>query len=204
MPTTQSSAVSKGRISKEFYKEVIFKVCPTFQVDDHIKPLMNELFFYANGEVSPQLKLDPNKGILLWGSIGTGKSTIIKILGEVLRPVGGGYKTVNCSYLANQFAATGLEAVNSSTYNESDRGVNPVDRAFDELGREPIPAKHFGNELNIMQYVFQCRYELRSTIKTHATTNINPKAIGSLYGDYIADRMSEMFNIIELKGKSRR
>lgn len=180
------------------------EVCPQFEADANTKELMNELYYYVNGETSPKLNLDPKKGILLWGNIGTGKSTIIRILGEVLRMFGKGYKTVNCSYMATQFAASGLDAVNTSTYNETDRGVRPVDRAFDELGREPIPARHYGNELNIMQYVFQCRYELRESIRTYATTNINPQSLGSLYGDYIADRMSEMFNIVELKGKSRR
>lgn len=194
----------KSKITPDQFKNKVFDVCPHFELDIYTKDLMNELYFYANGETSPIMKLDPQKGILLWGGIGTGKSTIIKILGEVMRINGRGYKTVNCSYMATQFAATGLDAVNSSTYNETDRGVRPVDRAFDELGREPIPARHYGNELNIMQYVFQCRYELRESIITHATTNINPQYLGQIYGEYIADRMSEMFNIIELKGKSRR
>lgn len=194
----------KSKITPEQFKNKVLEVCPQFEADANTKELMNELYYYVNGETSPKLNLDPKKGILLWGNIGTGKSTIIRILGEVLRMFGKGYKTVNCSYMATQFAASGLDAVNTSTYNETDRGVRPVDRAFDELGREPIPARHYGNELNIMQYVFQCRYELRESIRTYATTNINPQSLGSLYGDYIADRMSEMFNIVELKGKSRR
>ena len=112
--------------------------------------------------------------------------------------------TVNCSHLATQFAANGLEALNSSTYNNTEIRPKPVNRAFDELGREPIPARHYGTELNIMQYVFQCRYELRDKIRTFTTTNLPPKSIGKLYGAYIADRVNEMFNIVELKGKSRR
>lgn len=198
------TAEENKRISPELYKKKIYDVCPNFVVDSDIKTIMNELYYYVNGEVSPQLKLDPQKGILLWGDIGTGKSTVIKILGEVLRLKGHGYKTVNCSYLATQFSANGLEALNDSTYNETDRGCNPVSRAFDELGREPIPAKHYGNELNVIQYIFQCRYELRDKIKTFATTNLRPQALEKLYGSYIADRVEEMFNVIELNGKSRR
>ena len=75
-------------------------------------------------------------------------------------------------------------------------GARPVNRAFDELGREPIPAKHYGNDLNVMQYIFQCRYELRSSVRTFATTNISPVSLSKIYGEYIFDRINEMFNIV--------
>lgn len=198
----ESSVVSKNKIGTELYRKVVLHVMPDFVIDERNIRIMNELYYYVNNDDKGQY--DHKKGILLWGSIGSGKSTIIRILGELLRFNGTGYKTVNCSYLANQYAAYGIDALNSSTYNETDTGAKPVDRAFDELGREPIPAKHYGNELNIMQYVFQCRYEIRHEVRTFATTNITPDSIGRLYGDYIADRITEMFNIVELGGRSRR
>ena len=55
-----------------------------------------------------------------------------------------------------------------------------------------------------MQYVFQCRYELRYDAVTHATTNMTIEEIQLKYGAYIADRINEMFNVIELNGASRR
>ena len=189
------------RIDVAKFKEIIQSVCPGFVIDDSNREIMNQLFFYVNEQPGA---LDTNKVILLWGNVGTGKSTIIKILGEELRYNNKGYKTVNCSYLATQFAAIGLDALNESTYNEGLSGARPVNRAFDELGRETIPAKHYGNELNVMQYIFQCRYEYRSTVRTFATTNINPSFLSKIYGEYIADRINEMFNIIELNGTSRR
>ena len=40
---------------------------------------------------------------------------------------------------------------------------------------------------------------------THATTNLDPNTeFVNKYGDYIADRVKEMCNVIELKGVSRR
>ena len=188
-------------IDTEIFKRIVYSVCPEFVVDAHNRDVMNDLFFYVNDMPG---NLDPKKGILLWGNVGTGKSTIIKIIGEELRYRNQGYKTVNCSYLATQFSAIGLDALNQSTYNEGSMGARPVNRAFDELGREPIPAKHYGNELNVMQYIFQCRYELRSVVRTFATTNIAPVSLAKIYGDYIFDRINEMFNIVELNGASRR
>ena len=198
---TQTSSVDLKGIDAETFKRIMHSVCPEFVIDDFNRQLMNDLFFYVNEKPG---RLDPNKGILLWGNVGTGKSTIIKILGEELRCRNQGYKTVNCSYLATQYSAIGLDALNQSTYNEGSMGARPVNRAFDELGREPIPAKHYGNDLNVMQYVFQCRYELRYSVRTFATTNMPPASLSKIYGEYIFDRINEMFNIVELSGSSRR
>jgi len=77
--------------------------------------------------------------------------------------------------------------------------------AIDELGREPMDAKHYGTGINVVQIILQLRYEVRREFITLATTNLNPDIeFESKYGDYIADRVKEMFNVIEIKGKSRR
>lgn len=195
------SVASSNNISPEIFKRVVFKVCPEFKSDENNVIVLNNIYKYVNGIAG---ELDSKKGLLIWGSVGSGKSTIIKIVGEILRLRGEGYKTLNCSYLATQFAAYGLDALNTSTYNDGERGPNPVNRAFDELGREPIPAKHYGTDLNVMQYIIQCRYELRDTVKTFATTNLRPAALGQIYGAYIEDRITEMFNIVEMTSLSYR
>lgn len=200
-----SSAESSLKpITPERFRYVMERVCPGFVIDDDNRHLINSMFYYVNGKSHPRYMLDPSKGVLLWGPVGTGKSTIIRILGELLRLHGQGYATINCSYLATQYATKGLEALNSSTINETEIGIKPVNRAFDELGREPVPAKYYGNDLNVMQYIFQCRYEIRDRVKTFATTNLRPDGLTGLYGQYIADRIGEMFTVVELKGKSRR
>jgi len=127
----------------------------------------------------------------------------MKILAEVQRTDNRGFKCVNCPELSTKFAAYELEAMNESTFNQG-VSADPVERGFDEVGREPIPAKYFGNDLNVMQYIFGIRYELRKLVKTHVTTNVRKESIPILYGDYIFDRLNEMFNFIEIKGESRR
>lgn len=84
--------------------------------------------------------------------------------------------------------------------------LGPVDMCFDEFGREPIPAKYFGNELNVMQHIFHIRYSYwqQYGLKTYVTTNLYPNDVERKYGDYIRDRRGEMFNLIELNGESRR
>lgn len=143
------------------------------------------------------------------GDIGTGKSTIIQIMNMYDKlskglsiggyPIGG-FRIESASTAATAYSTKGPDALETYTYNKG----NPHTISFDELGREPILAKYFGTELNVMQYLFQCRYELRHEVITHVTTNLSLKDVQSTYGAYIADRINEMFNVIELKGKSRR
>lgn len=97
------------------------------------------------------------------------------------------------------YVSKGLDGLNKMTYNDS----KPVTVAFDEVGREPYPVKHFGTEMNVMQFIFQTRYELRYKCLTHVTTNMKPEKIADVYGDYIADRVNEMFNVIKIDGESR-
>ena len=166
---------------------------------------MNQLFLYTEGRG----KLDTNKGLLLRGDIGTGKSTIMQILNRYWYftrgkakgryPVGG-FRIDSASFIANSFSMRGKDALELYTYNNG----APRMICFDELGREPTPAKYFGTELNVMQYIFQCRYELRHEAITHVTTNLTIKEIQTIYGAYIADRINEMFNVLDLNGASRR
>lgn len=196
--TQTSKGLQPNERSRARYREKVFEVCPGFKVDENNKEILNELFSYAHGVG----KLDPNKGIWLYGEVGTGKSTLIKILAEYQRTMWKGFKCVNCASLAAMFSSYGIESLNESTWNEGYMGSNPVERAFDELGRETIPAKYYGNELNVMQHIIQIRYDLK--VKTHITTNITPEAIIPLYGEHIYDRAVEMFNFIEMKGESKR
>lgn len=192
--------MNQSSVSIETFKRVVFEVCPNFQITDENRIILNEMYNYINGKSET---LDKSKGIWFWGAIGTGKSTLMKILAEVQRTDDRGFRCVNCSELATRFAASGLDALNESTYNEY-LSSSPVERGFDEVGREPIPAKHFGNDLNVMQYIFGLRYELRNSIRTHVTTNVQKESIPRIYGDYIFDRLNEMFNFVEIKGESKR
>ena len=103
----------------------------------------------------------------------------------------------SASELANIFSADGQPALIQCTSDE-------INLIIDELGREPRPAKYFGTELNVIQFVLQLRYDHRRDSVTHITTNLKPEDIAQYYGEYIADRCREMFNFIEFKGASLR
>lgn len=190
----------------EWFKKCCEHVCPGFKIDETNKGLLNEMYLYVEGKSS---KLDSTKGLLLTGDIGTGKSTLMQIINRYSyftrgKNSGdyaiGGFPIDSASSIANNFAMKGKAALERYTYNSG----NPITACFDEIGREPTPAKYFGTEVNVMQYIFQCRYELRNECMTHATTNMTIEEIQQRYGAYIADRINEMFNVVTIRGRSRR
>lgn len=167
-------------------------------MNDDNRSILNNLYYYAHGYGD----LDPKKGIFFYGEPGTGKSTLMKILAEYQRVLGNGFKCVNCASVAAYFASYGIDSLNEHTWNDGYKGINPVERGFDELGRETLPAKHYGNEVNVMQHIFQIRYDMK--VKTHATTNLSLEEVEQKYGSHIYDRAIEMFNFIEVNGESFR
>lgn len=109
----------------------------------------------------------------------------------------GGFPVESATFVANQYTRKGVDGI--SKYD----GLNGIALGLDEVGKEPR-VKYFGSEMDVIQYVFQTRYDNRRMCKTFVTTNMLPSEIQLTYGEYIADRINEMFNVIEIKGKSRR
>ena len=81
-----------------------------------------------------------------------------------------------------------------------DNACNEV--VLDDIGAEPV-FNHFGGKFDILPYILDKRQE--SPCRTHATSNLNARAINARYGDErILDRFSEMFVQIPFKGQSMR
>lgn len=202
-PSTEPADES---IRPECFRKCCEFICDGFKVDSSNKSIINEIYLYAEGKSA---KFNSRKGLLLTGDVGTGKSTIIKILNRYYfytrgkNDYGypfGGFKIESCSSVVNRYTRLGNEALDIYTFNNN----TPREMCFDELGREPMPAKYFGTELNVMQYILQCRYETRNEAITHITTNLSLDEIQERYDVYIADRINEMFNVIQMNGRSRR
>ncbi|MEI3156216.1 MAG: hypothetical protein V8T07_00585 [Muribaculaceae bacterium] len=189
------------------------EVCPRFTIAPDMKPLLNDLVRWC---LMLDGRYDPDKGLWLWGDIGTGKSTMLEIIRRycpIVRPPAiyrnsadprtmrrdtwaYGFNTANASYVAGMFAMGGYPAIESY--------IMMPRQAFDEVGRESIPTGYYGNMENVFQYIFQRRYDIRRGDFTHVTSNLSPDQIGDLYGDHIRDRCDEMFNFVEMRGASWR
>ena len=203
-------------ISVDWDKEIAFflkafhKVEPRFDPKLTDKDILNSLFAWVwKLDEYNKLKLDYNKGFCFYGDLGLGKSMILQALRQYRNSIVARHESKKedfrmkgiwlkaASELANIFSVDGQPALIQYTSDD-------INLLIDELGREPRPAKYFGTELNVIQFVLQLRYDHRRDSVTHITTNLKPEDIAQYYGAYIADRCWEMFNFIEFQGASLR
>lgn len=188
-------------------------ICPGYQVTEDMKPLLNDIVRWC---LMLDGKYDPEKGLWLWGNIGTGKSTMLEIIRDycyivrspvcyrerlyprIMRrePWAYSFRITNASYVAGMFAKEGYPGI--------EEYITTCRQAFDEVGRECIPTGYFGNMENVFQYILQRRYDIRRGDFTHVTSNLSPDQIATVYGDHIYDRCFEMFNFVEMSGDSWR
>lgn len=197
--------LSKINETKLLFLRCAKNVCPGFEIRDEMKSVYSDIVRWAMMDYGGNL--DPDKGLFIWGEVGTGKSTMLHIIREFcreVRPIVDGnryYFRINnvidiCAEYADESPDGGYGAI--QTY------INCSRQAFDELGSETNPTGRWGNFENVMQYIFQRRYDNRFHQFTHVTTNLTPDQIAEYYGARIYDRFKEMFNFVALRGRTFR
>ena len=135
-----------------------------------------------------QLNIDLNKGILLTGPVGCGKTSLMKLLRHVV-PHQKPYKVIPTRNIVFDFNHAGYKII------EDYGNMNYF--CFDDLGVEPT-GRHYGKDCNVMGEIILSRYDLflKTKIKTHATTNLNAQELEDRYGNRVRSRMRQMFNLV--------
>lgn len=201
---------SKTRIlnAKKYFKHLLDKrIGGNFVIEPAQRKTINDIFFYICNR--PQLtSLDCSKGLMLCGTVGTGKTSLLYAMRQFLvDTIRDGFPIFNVANDVVQFYAQKGDIGKFITDVDPITGHHEAGTmAFDELGREAIPANHYGTKLNVMEQIIQSRYSYYTTerAKTHFTTNCNAADLERIYGDYILDRLKEMCNWVALTGTSHR
>ena len=169
----------------------------TFKISDDDKDIIFKLLIYAIRDYENALKLgiDINKGILLTGPIGCGKTSIMQLIKQFTN-VKYDYKIKTTREISFEFAKNGFESLQVYThkFNEQKRLSS---YCFDDLGAEK-QIKHFGNDCNVMAEILISRYEqfIENNSITHITTNLSASELENYYGNRVRSRLRNMFNLI--------
>jgi len=166
------------------YKEdetLLFKLC-CYYIQDHW--------------TCAKMGIDTNKGLLLSGPVGCGKTSLMKLL-PYLAPHKTNYEIIPTRNIVFNFNAAGFEVLEK--YNDT------KNYCFDDLVVEPTGC-HYTKQCNVMGEILLSRYEIfkngRDPVlslakgKTHITTNLNAEELESRYGSRVRSRLREMFNLI--------
>lgn len=175
----------------------------SFKINILDTPTIYKLIIYMIKDNNAALKeqIDLNKGILLSGPIGCGKTSIMSLIKPFTSPLSE-YKIKTCRELSFEFAKNGFETINCYTLKQANQS-KLTGYCFDDLGAEQ-QIKHFGNDCNVMAEVLISRYEqfVENKSVTHITTNLSATEIEKSYGNRLRSRMRQMFNLISFSSNS--
>lgn len=164
-----------------------------------LRYFLQDLEFNEYGKVKNVASVD--KGILLYGSCGVGKSLLFDILHKVGREL---ITKAHCNNIwfncisAGSFVERYMNAAKDNLNIFSLKNNYTGQLYIDDLGFEE---KAFNKTEIIGELLFERN---RRNVKTFVTTNLKPSEIAERYGERIGDRLPEMFNIIQWNGESFR
>ena len=174
---------------------------PKFRIHDSDRELIYKLLVYAIRDEENCVKhdIDLNKGILLLGPVGCGKTSLMTLLNVFIFP-NFRYQVKNTRQIATEFNKEGFEIIHR--YGRREKIL-----CLDDLGVEQS-MKHYGNECNTIGEILLHRYDMHVNyeIITHATTNLNAEELEKLYGNRVRSRLRSMFNLISfpMEAKDKR
>ena len=145
-------------------------------------------YFIQDQNAGAIIGLDINKGLLISGPVGCGKTTLMNLMpSSNWNKIK--YETIPTRNIVKDFNEAGFE--------ELEKYKDTKDYCFDDLGLEPTGC-HNTNDCNVMEEILLSRYNLFKTknAKTYITTNLNAEELEARYGSRVRSRMREMFNLV--------
>lgn len=159
-------------------------------------------YFLKDEPTCFQYNINLNKGILLSGPIGCGKTSIMNIM-KYLTPTEHKFFVKPCRDISFEFIQDGYQIIHKYSKGKLYE-YEPKTICFDDLGIESN-LKYYGNECNVMAEIILSRYDvyIAKRIQTHITTNLSSSEIETQYGNRVRSRMRELFNLIAYDNNSK-
>ena len=180
-----------------------------YAIEDIDRPPVLKLLCYFLGDenVATHEGIDLEKGLLVTGPIGCGKTAIMHVMCSLSEGLGKPY-IVACRDMSHEFSQKGFEVIGKyskqSFHRYNGLPFRPQTFCFDDLGMEP-QASYWGNQCQVMAEILLSRYNLfvSDGMITHVTTNLNTEELEEIYGNRIRSRMRQMFNLVSFHSESK-
>lgn len=167
---------------------------PFKQSDVNLTTIKALCFFISrNDRFITELGYDAQKGLLIRGPSGTGKTHLVRCVeNNGLNPI-----------LVQSMLDVTDKLKNNGEFNFSIKGHRII--YLDDVGTEEPVVNFYGTKIQFFKNFIEGLY-LKTKCFNHLiiSTNLNFKGIEEVYGFRVASRMREMFNVVDLKGEDLR
>ncbi|WP_348825516.1 AAA family ATPase [Flavobacterium aestuarii] len=168
-----------------------------FKILESDYPIIYKLiaYFLKDEATCFQYSINLNKGILLSGPVGCGKTSLMNLM-KHLTATEHKFLVKPCRDISFEFIQDGYQIIHKYSKGKLYES-EPKTICFDDLGTENN-LKYYGNECNVMAEILLSRYDIFTAkkIQTHITTNLSATEIETHYGNRVRSRLREMLNLI--------
>ena len=175
-----------------------FRIYP----EDHPTIYNLLIYFLRQEKEASRHDIDLDKGILLAGPVGCGKSCLMELMTYIPGPERN-FVLRSCRDISFEFMEEGYAVIQRYS-SMSFRSSKPRIYCFDDFGAERN-LKYFGNECNVLGEILLSRYDLfvGQGMLTHITTNLNANDVEAAYGDRLRSRVRQQFNLFTFPPNTR-
>jgi len=185
-----------------------------FSIDDENREQIKYLLLYfsnnrAFNEITPnnvmKYKPDLEKGLILAGNVGSGKTNLLRIFQEMRIP-SNYFRIAYCDVITDDYRRLGMQSLFKYYNSNLERIQHDTSESiflFDDLGFEK-KFKDYGTKVNCLMDIIIKRERLYNDYGTRSlfTTNLMLSEIESYYDNRTLSRLCGMCNVIYLGNKS--
>lgn len=187
LEVTLSEDDSWEALIENLYKDEVQKSGHVFLKEDFIGGIIQQIAQWLEGDRS---------SCLISGGVGLGKTAILRALMRLFDDCRDPITIPPSRYRPIMFIEAAEWSLKSlRDYDLREEACKCKLLLIDDLGAEELYYYDWGNKLCPIKDVILARYAL--SLPTIFTTNISPNDLPNRYGERVADRINEVYEIIE-------